>query len=85
MSVGVPFEILIKRSSLAIIPQLFLMEIILYGSFKFFQNSSNGIIGKKIDEVHKVGTKKYGEEYPKKTRKENKKVVSPGRIYKKNN
>uniref|UniRef100_A0A0K0EXJ9 Nucleos_tra2_C domain-containing protein n=1 Tax=Strongyloides venezuelensis TaxID=75913 RepID=A0A0K0EXJ9_STRVS len=80
MTVGVPFKILIKRCSIAIIPQLFIMEIILYGSFKFFQNSSNGIIEKRIDDVQNIGTKKDHGENPNKIRKEDKKVVSPGKI-----
>uniref|UniRef100_A0A0K0FXS5 MFS transporter n=1 Tax=Strongyloides venezuelensis TaxID=75913 RepID=A0A0K0FXS5_STRVS len=88
ITVGVPFEILIQRSSLAIIPQLFIIEVIFYCSFQILQNSRNRIIGKRIDEVEKVITKQYRKEIMnessneiyKDIRKEGRRVVPSGRI-----
>uniref|UniRef100_A0AAF5I0E0 UDP-N-acetylglucosamine transferase subunit ALG13 n=1 Tax=Strongyloides stercoralis TaxID=6248 RepID=A0AAF5I0E0_STRER len=84
ITVGLPFEILIKNSSLTIIPQLFIIEVVFYISFKFLQHSKDRKIGKEIkSETFKQHPKDDMEENEKEV-KENKKVILSGKISRRN-
>ncbi|CEF68118.1 Major facilitator superfamily and Major facilitator superfamily domain, general substrate transporter-containing protein [Strongyloides ratti] len=86
ITVGLPFEILIKNSSLAIVPQLFIIEVIFYVSFKFLQYSRDKGIKKRIKEVRSEGVKQFQDEIinedqkQKDIKKENKKVNPSSRV-----